>query len=91
MTTSARRVRTAELPASAPAGTLPSIVVELGKHRAKSVKRLRQGRGKLVDRVISVVDELRRAGTLAEGAEPVVLVIREKAKVRAGLLGARGR
>ncbi len=70
--------------AAAAATDASPIVVELGKHKRKLVKRLRDGRGKLVDRVIDVIDELRRAGTLAEGADPVVLVVRQKPKARRG-------
>jgi len=54
------------------------LVVDLGKHGRKQIKRLRRGEGKLVDEVQQCVHELRSAGTIAESAQPVVIVVREK-------------
>ncbi len=55
------------------------VVVELGKrHSRKQIKRLRKGQGKLVGRVEDIVDELTQAGTVKAGAQPVVIIVREK-------------
>lgn len=56
------------------------IVIDLGKRRRKQIKRLREGRGKLMDDVGGVIDELRAAGAIGTSAQPVVIVVREKRK-----------
>ena len=54
------------------------VVVELAKRRTPDqIRRLRKGRGKLVGDIESVIDELVAAGTIDEGAQPVVIVVRE--------------
>lgn len=60
------------------------IVIDLGKKKKKLVRQLRKGRGKLIDRVNDVVDELRSAGSLASENQPVIVVVREKKRRRAG-------
>jgi hypothetical protein len=59
------------------------IVVDLGKKRRKQIKQLREGRGRLMDEVNSLVQELRTAGSISAAAQPVVIVVREKRKTRA--------
>jgi hypothetical protein len=54
------------------------IIIDLGKKKRRLVKKLRKGRGKLVDRVEDVVQDLRKAGSLADPNQPVVVVVREK-------------
>lgn len=61
------------------------IVIDLGKKKRKLVRQLRKGRGKLIERVNGVVDELRSAGSLAAESRPVIVVVREKKRRRAGL------
>ena len=48
------------------------IVVDLGKSSRRKIKKLRKGKGPLLGDVTSALDELRSAGTLPEGAVPVV-------------------
>lgn len=63
------------------------LIVDLGKKRRKDVKRLRNGKGKLFDKVTSTLQELKSAGTISGTAEPVVVIVREKPKRgRSGLL-----
>jgi len=61
------------------------ILVDLGRKSRKNVKRLRDGEGKLMDQVKSVLDELRSAGTLKSDAQPVLIIVRERAKKNNGL------
>lgn len=56
------------------------LIIDLGKHRRKDVKRLRQGAGPLVDEIASCLSELRQSGQIAADAQPVVIVVREKKK-----------
>ena len=54
------------------------IVVDLGKKGRKQIKQLREGRGKLMDDVNGLIEELRTAGSISPGAQPVVIVVRQK-------------
>ena len=56
------------------------IVLDLGKHKRKSVKRLRNGEGKLLDEAMDSIEELQRVGTIPQSAQPVILIVREKAR-----------
>jgi len=56
------------------------LLIDLGKHSRKQIKWLRRGNGKLLDEVQKCMQELRAAGTLAESAVPVVVLVREKPK-----------
>jgi hypothetical protein len=59
----------------------PIIVVDMDKRQSrKKVKRLRKGKGSLMDEVIKMIQELRDKGTLASGVQPVVIIVREKAR-----------
>ena len=59
------------------------LIVDLGKHRRKAIKRLREGRGKLLDEVTSCIEELKTAGAVAAGAQPVVIIVRERRRKNA--------
>jgi hypothetical protein len=54
------------------------LVIDLGKHSKKQIKRLSQGTGKLIDEVRKCMLELRATGTLPESAQAVVMLVREK-------------
>ena len=55
------------------------IVLDLGKHKRKQVKRLRRGRpSNLLREVQASVQDLRDAGTISSSAETVVVVVRPK-------------
>jgi hypothetical protein len=59
------------------------IIVDLGKQRAKKIKQLKRGKGKLWTEVIDVVEEVSaQLGDEAEGKTivPLVLVYRKKDK-----------
>ncbi|HVS12996.1 MAG TPA: hypothetical protein VMV46_03660 [Thermoanaerobaculia bacterium] len=59
------------------------LVVDLEKPQSrKKIKRLRQGRGPLMDKVYEVLDELHASGYLADEVQPVVIVVREKREKR---------
>lgn len=59
------------------------IVIDLGRHRRKQVKRLRRGTGKLMDEVFHSLQELKTAGKVSDNAQPVVVVVRERSRSRA--------
>ena len=57
------------------------IVVDLNKRQTKKrIKQLRKGRGKLLGQIGEVISELQEAGTIGADAQPVVVVVREKAE-----------
>lgn len=56
------------------------ILVDLGKKPKKKVKKLRKGRGPLMDVIDDTLAELRSHDKLDDGAQPIVIVVREKKK-----------
>lgn len=57
------------------------LVVDIGKkQKRKDIKGLRKGSGKLTEKVKELIDELREQNTISAAAQPVVIVVREKAK-----------
>lgn len=69
-------------PASKPeASAKPApVLVDLGKKSSKLVKRLRKGKGKLMDSVAATVQELQAAGQIGANAQPVIIVVTEKSE-----------
>jgi hypothetical protein len=67
---------------TATSGTAAPVVVDLGKHRRKAIKNLRQGQGKLMEEVSKCIQELQAAGTVARSAQPVVIIVRQKRRKR---------
>ena len=62
--------------------TVP-IVVELGKQRKRRIRDLKRGRGKLMDEVADVIDQVKTdLGDEAAGkvVVPIVVVYRKKSK-----------
>jgi hypothetical protein len=60
---------------------VPAIVVDIAKKRKpKQIKQLRRGEGKLMAEVEALIARLVADKTIEEGAQPVVLVVRERPK-----------
>jgi hypothetical protein len=55
-----------------------TIVVDLGKKTKKAVKALRKGKGRLMDEVNDVINELKTAGAITGTVQPVVIVVTER-------------
>jgi hypothetical protein len=54
------------------------VMVDLGKRQSpKQVRRLREGRGKLIEHIEEIVEDLVEAGTVKASAQPVVIIVRE--------------
>lgn len=67
--------------AQAEGGAYAPIIIDLGKHKRKRIKKLRKGKpGRLLDEVQDCIEELKASETIAETAQPVVIVVREKRK-----------
>jgi hypothetical protein len=57
------------------------VIVDLGKKSRKAIKRLRKGTGKLMDEVNACIEELRESGAIDGAAQPVIVVVKEKASM----------
>ena len=59
------------------------IIVDMGKKDRKQIRKLTKGKpGRLMRRLEETLDHLRENGALADGAQPVVIVIRQKPRKR---------
>ncbi|HEY0136274.1 MAG TPA: hypothetical protein VGB85_19450 [Nannocystis sp.] len=64
------------------ADATPLLIVDFGKRqKPKQIRKLRKGTGKLTEKIQELVDELREQQTIAAGAQPVVIIVREKKKL----------
>ena len=61
-----------------------TVVIDIGKRKRKAVRRLRKGRGKLVDRVQNVIDDLREAGEIGADSDTVVVIVEKKQRRNRG-------
>ena len=55
-----------------------AIVVDLGKKKRKQVRRLRKGKGPLLDKVEDALAELKEDGAVADNAQPIIVIVRER-------------
>jgi len=53
------------------------IIVDLGKRKKAAIRKLTEGKGKLVAEVDQCISELKANNTLEANAQPVVIVLRE--------------
>ncbi len=56
------------------------VIIDLGKQKKKRVKRLRKGEGRLMRDIAMAMEELKDEGVVTGGAQPVIVVVREKRK-----------
>jgi hypothetical protein len=59
-----------------------AVVVDLGKKKAKLLKQLRQGKGKLINDVKQCVNELAASGVVSGAIQPVIVVVSERSANR---------
>lgn len=55
-----------------------TIVIDLGNKKAKQIKQLRKGKGKLMDSLQDTLQQLRQDGTIPKGMPPVIVVVGKK-------------
>jgi hypothetical protein len=65
---------------SAGASRPSPVLVDLGKKSPKAVRKLRKGKGKLMDSVAATVQELQSSGQIGANAQPVIIVVTEKSE-----------
>jgi hypothetical protein len=63
------------------------IVIDLGSAKKSQIKSLEKGEGPLLDKVFSVLDELRSDGTINGTSQPVIVVVKKKV-TKTGLLAS---
>jgi hypothetical protein len=69
-------------PASAPeAHSTVAAVISIGKKSRKKIRKLQKGQGPLILEIEDAVRQLQDSGTLAAGAQTVVVVVKEKPKI----------
>jgi hypothetical protein len=54
------------------------IILDLGKRKRRDVRKLRKGRGRLLERAAVALEQLKEEGTLPASVRPVILIVREK-------------
>jgi soluble cytochrome b562 len=54
------------------------IVLDFGSKSRKQIRRLRKGRGKLINRIDRVLEDLRNNGNLSATAQPIIVVVKER-------------
>ena len=59
-----------------------AVIIDLGKKARKKVKKLRKGRGPLLQKVDDAITELKEKGEVSKSAAPVIVVVREKKRNR---------
>jgi hypothetical protein len=73
-------------PALAKVSQAEPVFIDLGKRKKKQIRQLRRGRpGRLMDKVQSVLEQLKEGGALTAAAQPVIVVIREKRRRARGM------
>lgn len=69
-------------PASGAKGSGPgqsaAVVADLGSRSKKSIKKLRQGDGRLLEDVHKLVNQLKADHTVGDNAQAVIVVVKEK-------------
>lgn len=58
------------------------ILISLGKKKRKNIKKLRKGRGPLMETIEETMAELKSHNKIQADAQPVVIVVREKRRRR---------
>lgn len=64
-----------------------TLIVDLGKASKKSIKNLRRGEGKLLDKVSRALADMQAEGVIDPAAQPVVIVVEAKKKKPQGFFG----
>ncbi len=59
-------------------GQSATVVADLGSRSKKSIKKLRQGDGRLLEDVHKLVNQLKADHTVADNAQAVIVVVKEK-------------
>lgn len=61
------------------------VVIQVKSASKGKIKRLQEGRGSLLDKINLSIDELKAQGAISEGAQPVIVVVKQKRKRKSNL------
>ncbi len=64
------------------------VILDMGKKNRKQIKKLKTGSGKLMERVKGTLAELHAQNAISEGAQPVIVIVRQKQAKKKGMLAA---
>lgn len=53
------------------------VILDIGKRDAKDIKKMREGKGKLLRKVNEAVDQLREVGRIEPSAQIVLVIVRK--------------
>ena len=67
------------------------VVVDLGIKKAKLLKQLRKGKGKLINDVNQCISELAATGVVSGAVQPVIVVASERSRTAVASPGSCGR
>jgi hypothetical protein len=56
------------------------VIIDLGKKKKQQIRNLTKGRGRLLRDITEITDELAASGEIDAGAQPLIVVVREKSK-----------
>ena len=56
------------------------VIVDFGTKKRGQVQQLRDGRGKLLEEVELLIDELKSDNRISESAQPVIIIVKERSK-----------
>ncbi len=59
-----------------------TVVADLGSRSKKAIKKLREGNGRLLEDVHELVNQLKADHTVADSAQAVIVVVKEKRRRR---------
>lgn len=65
-------------PKSSGQGQSAAVVADLGSRSKKSIKKLRQGDGRLLEDVQKLMNQLKADHTVTDGAQAVIVVVKER-------------
>ena len=71
-------VEKVEVEAAAPPPSSEMIVIDMGEHSRRRVKKLRRGEGRLMDKVEDTLADLEEQGVIEAATQRVVIVVREE-------------
>ena len=58
------------------------LLLDLGTKSKKNVRRLRKGRGKLLNRINGTIEDLKADGEIDENSQVVVVVVKQRDRKR---------
>lgn len=55
-----------------------TIILEMGSFESEDIKDIRDGEGKLFNKIAKAIEELKKSGEVAEKAQPIIVLVKKK-------------